>query len=379
MNKAEIVIDSPEENKLIAELRKRKDAEAIRIMRLLDMPDLSRTEGSPLKEVVDRTLAVDVIKDLDIIKIPEIIPTNIFFDLFNMPPGHPARSKSDSYYVDEEHILRAHDTVFWYYYFNLPEIKKKIADKEPIGAMCFGKVYRKDEIDRTHMNVFHQIGGLYLVPDDKMKLTPDDLKKVLSDIARAAFGDNVNFRFYDHNFPYTDPSFEMEAEIRGKWVEMLGCGMARKSVLANMGLTGYHGWAFGFGIERLAIMSMELPDIRLLWSKDERVKRQLKLGRKYEDVSKYPPIVRDISFIVKKSVAVNDYFDLVRDIVGDLIEEMKQVDSYENAEKFGADKISYTFRIVYRSTERTLTNEEVNVLHEKICSKTASELGAILR
>src|SRR3989344_1488094 len=115
-----------------------------------------------------------------------------------------------------------------------------------------------------------------------MKLAPDDLKKVLSDIARSTFGEDVEFRFYDHNFPYTDPSYEMEALIHGKWVEMLGSGMARESVLQNMRLTGYHGWAFGFGIERLAMTSMELPDIRLLWSNDERVKRQLALGKKYK-------------------------------------------------------------------------------------------------
>ena len=379
MNKKEIVIEIPEEKELLSSLNKRNDAEAVRIKRFLAMPDLSRVEGSPLKEVVDRTLKVDVIKDLDIIKIPEIVPTNILFDLFNMPPGHAARSKSDTYYVDDNNVLRTHDTVFWYYYLNQPEIKQRIKNKEPIGAMCYGKVYRKDEIDRTHMNVFHQIGGLYLVPDDKMKLTPDDLKKVLSDIAKHAFGEDINFRFYDHTFPYTDPSFEMEAEIRGKWVEMLGCGMARKSVLESMGLTGYHGWAFGFGIERLAMTSMELPDIRLLWSDDERVKKQLKLNHKYEDVSKYPPIVRDISFIVDKKVAMNDYFDLIRDVAGNMIEEMKQLDSYENAEKFGEGKISYTFRIVYRSTERTLTNTEVNDLHEKLRSKTESELGATLR
>ena len=379
MARREITITDQKEQELVAELEKRVDADAMRIKRFLAQPDLSRTEGSPLKEVVDRTLKVDVIRDLDVIKIPEIIGTRILFDLFNMPPGHPARSKSDTYYVDDEHILRTHDTVFWYYYLNEPEVKERIARKEPVGAMCFGKVYRKDEIDRTHMNVFHQIGGLYLVPDDTMKLAPDDLKKVLSDIARSTFGEDVEFRFYDHNFPYTDPSYEMEALIHGKWVEMLGSGMARKSVLANMGLTGYHGWAFGFGIERLAMTSMELPDIRLLWSNDERVKRQLALGKKYNEVSKYPSAVRDISFIVSKDVAVNDYYDMIRDIGGDLIEEVKQIDSYENPEKFGVGKISYTFRIVYRSLERTLTGEEANAIHDKIRAKTEEELKAILR
>jgi phenylalanyl-tRNA synthetase alpha chain len=127
------------------------------------------------------------------------------------------------------------------------------------------------------------------------------------------------------------------------------------------------------------MMSMELPDIRLLWSNDERVKRQLKLGKKYEDVSKYPPIVRDISFVVSKDVAVNDYYDMVRDIVGNLIEEMKLLDTYENAKKFGEGKVSYTFRITYRSTERTLTNEEVNALHDKIREKTQHDLKALVR
>lgn len=374
-----IIIEDRKEKELIAALEKRHDSDAERIKRFLKMPDLSRLEGSPLKDVVDRTLKVEGLKNLDVIEIPEIISTHILFDLFNMPPGHPARSKSDTYYVDEEHILRTHDTVFWYYLLNHPDIKKKIEKKEPIGAMCYGKVFRKDEIDRTHMNVFHQIGGLYLVPDDTMTLMPDDLKKVLSDVARAVFGNDINFRFYDHTFPYTDPSFEMEAEIRGKWVEMLGSGMARKSVLANFGLTGYHGWAFGFGIERLAMISMDLPDIRLLWSEDERVKRQMKLGHKYEDVSKYPPVVRDISFIVDKSFVANDYFDLVRDIAGDTIEEIKQTDTYADYKKFGSDKMSYTFRFVYRSLERTLTNEEVNVLHQKISEKTKSTFSAVIR
>src|SRR3989344_2128646 len=143
MKHKEISIDSPEEKELIRALDARTDADALRIKRFLEMPDLSRTEGSPLKEVVDRTLKVPVIKDLDIIKIPEIISTHILFDLFNMPLGHPARSKSDTYYVDEEHILRTHDTVFWYYYLNRAEVKERIARKEAIGAMCFGKVYRK--------------------------------------------------------------------------------------------------------------------------------------------------------------------------------------------------------------------------------------------
>jgi phenylalanyl-tRNA synthetase alpha chain len=375
----EILIDRSEENKLIADLASRTDADANRLKRYLALPDLSRKEGSPLREIVDRASQTKSLAGFDVINIPEIVPTDILFDLFNMPAGHPARSTSDTYYVDARNVLRTHDTVFWYYYLNNPDIQKRIANKETLGAICYGKVYRKDEIDNRHMNVFHQFGGLLLAPNEVRTITPDDLKAALSEIARSIFGDQVEFRFYDHTFPYTDPSFEMEAFINGQWIEILGCGMARISVLKNCGIEGYNGWAFGFGLERLAIASMSLPDIRLLWSTDERVTKQLKLGRKYEEVSKYPPTTRDISFIVDKDVALNNYYEIVREYAGNLIEEVKLLDTFENEKKFGAGKVSHTFRIIYRSPERTLTNDEVNAIQEKIRERTEKELNAVLR
>jgi len=373
-----ITIDRDEENRLKKELDKRTDFEALRIRRYLAMPDLSRSPDSPLHEIVKRASTVKSLEGFDVIEIPEIIPTNILFDLFNMPPGHPARSRSDTYYIDDNHVLRTHDTVFWYYYLNHPEIKKRIAEKQSLGVICYGKVYRKDEIDSKHMNVFHQFGALYIGPDEKITITPDDLKNALSEIGRTIFGD-VNFRFYEHNFPYTDPSFEMEAEIGGQWVEMVGSGMARKTVLANFGLTGYHGWAFGFGLERLAMASMSLPDIRLLWSSDARVTGQLKLGQKFVEVSKYPPIIRDISFIVNNDFVPNDYFDLIREIGGDLVEQVELLDKYENAEKFGEGKVSYTYRVVYRSPERTLKSDEVEPLQHKLYEETKKQYNAELR
>lgn len=375
----EIVIEDKEERRLFEEVNKRTDVEGLRLKRFLNLPDLSRTLGSPLREIVDRTLKVPSLKGFDVIRIPEIVSVKILFDLFNMPEGHPARSKSDTYYVDDTHVLRTHDTVFWYYYLQQPKIKERIAKKESFGTLCFGKVYRKDEIDNRHMNVFHQMGGLYLAHDEKEKVTPEILKNVLSEIARAIFGEKTEFRFYDHTFPYTDPSFEMEAFINGKWVEMVGCGMPRKSVLKNFGLENYHGWAFGFGMERLAIASMQLPDIRLLWSKDLRVVEQLKLGNEFKEVSKYPQITRDISFIVDSNFAPNNYFDLIRDIGGDLVEEVSLLDKYEDEKKFGKGKVSYTYRIVYRSNERTLRTEEIEPLQTKIEAGTKQQFSAQVR
>jgi phenylalanyl-tRNA synthetase alpha chain len=171
----------------------------------------------------------------------------------------------------------------------------------------------------------------------------------------------------------------MEVQINDKWIEVLGGGMPRMEVLKNFNVEGYNGWAFGFGLERLAIISMELPDIRLLWSDDERVKKQLVLGQKFVEVSKFPPIVRDISFIVDKNFVLNDYFDLIRDIGGDIVEQVELLDKYENAEKFGEGKTSYTFRATFRSRERTLTTEEIEPIMEKLYNQTKEIYQAQVR
>lgn len=383
----DIIIDKTEEKRLRAHLETRTDAEAARMLRYLNMPDLSRTPGSPLFEIVERVKSIPQFTAFDVTDIPEIVPASVSFDLFDFAPDHPARSKSDTYYADDENILRTHDTVFWYYYLNHPEVKARMARGEAMGTLCYGKVYRKDEIDSRHMNVFHQLGGWYIAPITQ-PISPDDLKEALGSIVRAIFGPETVFRINPDTFPYTDPSFEVELNVkgtaaegpaRGEWLEILGSGMPKMSVFKKMGVEGYHGWAFGFGIERLAIASMALPDIRLLWSDDERIKRQLVLGQTFQEVSKYPPVVRDISFIVPKTFTPNDYFDLVRDVVGDSIEEVTLLDSYENDAKFGAENMSYAYRIVYRSIERTLTSEEVDALHKQLETQTTAQFNATVR
>lgn len=376
-----LTISSDEENRLKTQLESRTDAESMRIKRYLDMPDLSRAESGPLRELIDRIVGLEQFSGFDVIQIPEIVPASESFDLFNFPADHPARSKSDTYYVDDANILRTHTTVMWYYYFLQDEVKQKITENKPLGVLSYGKVYRKDEIDRRHMNIFHQVDGLYLHPTSERTITQDDLKEVLANVVKAAFGPDIKYRFNDDNFPYTHSSLEMEVDKDGQWVEVLGAGLVQPGVLEklNVNPNQYNGWAFGFGLERLAIISMELPDIRLLWSQDERVQKQLKLGQKFVEVSKYPPIVRDISFIVDKSFEPNNYFDLIRDIGGDLVEEVQLLDKYENAEKFGVDKVSYTYRITYRSTERTLESSEVDPLQDEIYKQTAEQFNAELR
>jgi phenylalanyl-tRNA synthetase alpha chain len=369
------------EEELLNNLKEKTDTESLRIKRYLSMDDLSRKENSPIKEIVDRILKIPDFKDFDIVKTSEVAPTDVTFDLYDFADDHPARSKSDTYYLDEKHILRPHTTVMWYYYLTQEEIKKKIENEETLGFFSFGKVYRKDEVDRNHMNVFHQMDGGFLIPKNKKEVTIEDLQNVLSNIAKAVFGPDIKYRFNKDSFPYTDPSLEMEIDINGKWLEVLGCGIMTDTIIKNLGLDPekWSNWAFGFGLERLAMISMELPDIRLLWSDDERVTKQLKLGQKFIEVSKYPAITRDISFIVPKTFVPNDYFDLVREIAGDMLEEISLMDKYENDAKFGADKMSYAFHIVYRSIERTLTSEEIDSLHKKVETETTEKFSATIR
>ncbi len=376
-----ITVHSEEAERLAQELKTKTDPQSLRIQRYLNMPDLSRTPGSPIFDVVQKIIGLDDFKALDIIQTPEIVPVDISFDLFDFPANHPARSESDTYYVDQKNILRTHTTVMWYYYLQDPAVKQRIANNEAIGCLSFGKVFRKDEIDRKHMNIFHQIDGWYLLPKSQAVIGEQELRKVLIDIAQAVFGKDVKYRINPDNFPYTDPSLEMELEKDGALLEILGSGVVKGSVLDKLGLDSskYTGWAFGFGIERLAMASMDLPDIRLLWSTDERVKKQLKLGQKFNEVSKFPPITRDISFIVSKDFVPNNYFDLIRDIGGELVEQVELLDKYENAEKFGADKISYTYRVVYRSPEKTLKIEEIEPLQQKLYDETKKQYNADLR
>src|SRR3989338_7436994 len=145
-----IVIESPEEEKLRKGLEDKNDSESVRIRRFLSMPDLSRTEGSPLKEMVMQILAIPDFKDFSVLKVPEIVSAKESFDPFNFPANHPARSHSDTYYVNNDYILRTHTTVMWAYHLALQQVKEKMAKGEPVGALCHGKVYRKDEIDRRH-------------------------------------------------------------------------------------------------------------------------------------------------------------------------------------------------------------------------------------
>ena len=217
---------------------------------------------------------------------------------------------------------------------------------------------------------------------DKKIITLDDLKEVEVEMTKSIFGDGVEYRFLVDSFPFTDPSVQIEIKFGDDWMEILGSGLVHTQVLRNLNIDPeiYNGWAFGIGIERLAMVKMGIPDIRVFWSEDPRITSQFKnINSKFKEVSKYPEISRDISFIIDKKINLNNYYEIVRDCAENLIEEVRLIDEYEDEKKFGQDKKSYTFRIIYRSHERTLTNEEVNKIQAEIVAKTKVELQAVIR
>lgn len=257
-----------------------------------------------------------------------------------------------------------------------------------------GDVYRRDTIDRTHYPVFHQMEGVHIFPEDQLvslspadqvKLVVEDMKAVLEGMARALFGD-VEMRWVDEFFPFTDPSFELEIYFRGEWMEVLGCGVVHQQILTNCGLNHRKGWAFGLGLERLAMVLFGIPDIRLFWSEDERFLSQfdsedIRSGNVvpvFEPYSKFPSTYRDVAFWTPLTSPYheNAFYEVVRDEGGDVVEDVSLVDEYENP-KTGRTSVCY--RINYRHMDRSLTSEEINLLQDRIRQRLASELHVELR
>lgn len=187
---------------------------------------------------------------------PEIEWDEINFQKLRLGVDHPSRDTQETYYFDEQKLLRVHTSSV--------QIRYMTDNKPPIRIISPGRVYRRDTIDATHLPSFHQIEGLLV--DDRTTLT--DLMGMLEHAVKQLFGQSRKVRFYGHNFPYTEPSLEVEVQNqKGKWLEILGCGMVHPEVLLNCGIDPdkYQGWAFGMGADRLAMLKYNIQDIRSLY------------------------------------------------------------------------------------------------------------------
>jgi len=254
-------------------------------------------------------------------------------------------------------------------------------------------VYRRDEIDSSHYPAFHQLEAVKLFPKEDMagadglsgedwensaecKVIADDLKSVLEGLMDHLFGETEK-KWSEDYFPFTTPSYELEIKYEGEWLEVLGCGVVHEEVLEMADRADRRGWAFGLGLERLAMILFEIPDIRLFWTDDDRFHSQFKEGQitKFKSYSKYPPVLKDIAFWIPEGFEENDFFELGRGIAGDLVERMELIDEFTNPKK---GKTSKCYRITYRSMDRSLTNEEIDALQDELRERVL-DLGVEVR
>jgi len=196
---------------------------------------------------------------------PEVEKAIYNFDKLNTPPDHPARDIQDTFYITDDVVLRSQTS----------PVQARVMEnqKPPIKIICPGAVYRSDSVDATHSPVFHQIEGL--VVDKNISMT--DLKGTLEMFAKKCLGENTKIRFRPHHFPFTEPSAEADVSCfvcggkgcrvcKGEgWIELLGCGMVHPNVFKNCGIDPdeYTGFAFGFGVERIAMAKFGIEDMRL--------------------------------------------------------------------------------------------------------------------
>lgn len=299
----------------------------------------------------------------------EVVSTKANFDDLLINLDHPSRSPSDTYYVDENHVLRtatsAHQT--------------ELMRSGYRQVLVVGDVYRKDTIDKTHYPVFHQVEGLKIMPSGDARA---DLLNTLEGMIQTILP-GIKYRILDDYFPFTQRSLEIEVWYNGDWLEILGAGVIQPKILKSCGIQGT-GWAFGIGLDRLLMAKCAIPDIRYLWSEDPRFISQYEGGLvKFEAYSKYPPSYRDISFWVnnyQEDESDNcwdkhkDFCSMIRELSGDLIESIEQVDLYRKE-----NRTSLAYRICYRSPDRTLLNEEINQIQEAVRDMVVKRLKVILR
>ena len=264
----ENLIKQKEESLRNAELNEQLKKETIDVT----FPSKQRSIGSihPITKIIDEVKEIFLGLGYTIADGPEIETAHYNFDQLNTPLGHPARDLQDTFYITDDIVLRSQTS----------PVQARVMEnqKPPIKIICPGAVYRSDSVDATHSPVF--------VIDKH--ITMADLKGTLEIFAKKCLGENTKIRFRPHHFPFTEPSAEADVSCfvcggkgcrvcKGEgWIELLGCGMVHPNVLRNCGIDPeeYSGFAFGFGVERIAMAKFGIDDMRLLYENDVRFLKQ---------------------------------------------------------------------------------------------------------
>ncbi|MBL4938163.1 phenylalanine--tRNA ligase subunit alpha [Clostridium sp. YIM B02515] len=244
----------------------------------ISMPGNKKVLGKrhPLAQTLETMQDIFLSMGFSIVEGPEVELDYYNFEALNIPKNHPARGEQDTFYINDNIVLRTQTSPL--------QIRTMEKQKPPIKVIAPGKVYRSDAVDASHSPIFYQMEGLVI---DK-GITFADLKGTLDLFARKMFGENLKTKFRPHHFPFTEPSAEMDATCfvcegegcklcKGSgWIEILGCGMVHPQVLRNCGIDPevYSGFAFGFGIDRMVMLNYGIDDIRQLYESDVRFLNQ---------------------------------------------------------------------------------------------------------
>ncbi len=230
------------------------------------MPGVYRPLGRlhPITSTIDRILDIFVGLGYTVADGPEIETDYYNFAALNTPIDHPARDMQDTFYLPDGNLLRTHTSAV--------QIRYMENNEPPIRIVAPGRCYRRDTVDATHAAVFHQIEILAVDED----LTFTDLKGTIKVFLEEMFGDELPIRFRASYFPFTEPSAEVDVQWKGKWLEIMGCGMVDPNVLKAAGYDPeiYTGFAAGFGAERFAMVLHQIDDIRRLYASDLRFLNQ---------------------------------------------------------------------------------------------------------
>ncbi|KAI9218289.1 hypothetical protein BC828DRAFT_334229, partial [Blastocladiella britannica] len=381
---------------------------------------LHRTPHHPVAIVAQRiahfwsTQVPDVHPPMRVVNdMPPVATPAANFDSLLIAPDHPGRSPSDTYYLNQHSLLRTHTSAH----------QAQLLARGVPNFLCIADCYRRDEIDASHYPVFHQMEGFRSFEASDLKVLTGGAssafdkvwdpsvnpKQTVHDVAiSAAVGHDLvtkleamcrflfessqplEMRWNKDYFPFTAPSWELEVKYQGQWLEVLGSGVVQQPIMDAAHPTrpagSVVGWAFGLGLERLAMVLFGIPDIRLFWSTDPRFLDQFKDVDPtdpaslvtFKPFSAYPPCTKDVAFWVPKGTVLvdNNLFDVVRGVAGDLVENVQQIDRFVHP-KTGRE--SRCFRIVYRSMDRNVTNDEINAVQDRVRAALVNELQVELR
>ena len=303
--------------------------------------------------------------------IDPIVSVKECFDDLIIPIDHVSRKPTDTYYLSQNTLLRTHTSA------HQTSILKNAIDQ----FIVIGDVYRKDEIDAKHFPCFHQVEGVKVFPSSSKVESSDHLHYTIESLLKEVFGSNIKMRWVDAYFPFTLPSFEVELMFNDEWLEILGCGVIHDQVLRNSNRdpSVCSGWAFGLGLERWAMKLFGIKDIRQFWSTDRRFLDQFVttgLSTMFKEYSASPACIKDVSFWLSDDYNENEFLNIVREIGKDLVERVECIDTFVNTK---LHKTSKCYRIYYRHMERSLTNEEVNLIQSHLRNELTGRFKCSLR